>query len=145
MAASIFLGWLRLHGFNLLSMEILEFYTNIPWEMMVSNYVFFVGSSVGLTLVVSLGLCLGCRRYEMIPERGLFVALIAIVCGLTSIGLHLGTRRGGDLRCLDARLSFRYVVNRNALSPPSVLFVAVGYWLLARAELAQEKRGRRKG
>ncbi|MEE9402523.1 MAG: hypothetical protein V3V47_04910, partial [Desulfobacteria bacterium] len=37
------------------SMEILEFYTNIPWEMMVSNYVFLVGSSIGLCLVSSLG------------------------------------------------------------------------------------------
>ena len=99
------------------SMEILEFYTNIPWVMMVSNYVFLVGSSVGLTLVVCLGLVFGLRRYEMIAKRGLFVALIAIICGLTSIGLHLGhPERGAIYNVLPAQLSFRYVVDGSALS-----------------------------
>ncbi len=46
LVALIFLGGYALLMSLIHSMEILEFYTNIPWEMMVSNYIFLVGSSV---------------------------------------------------------------------------------------------------
>ncbi len=48
------------------SMEILEFSVNVPWTMLVSNYVFFVGSSTGLCIVSSLGIVFGLERYELI-------------------------------------------------------------------------------
>jgi Ni/Fe-hydrogenase subunit HybB-like protein len=140
LAASILLAGYALVASIFFSMEILEFYTNIPWVMMVSNYVFLVGSSVGLTLVVSLGLVFGLRRYEMIAKRGLFVALIAIICGLTSIGLHLGhPERGAIYNVLTP--NFRSAMWwMGTLYPPYILFVAMGYWLLARAELVRKAR-----
>jgi len=73
-------------------MEIFEFSLNVPWEMMVSTYVFLVGSSVGLCMVSSLGSVFGLKRYELIGKQGVFLALIGIIMGLSSIGLHLGQK-----------------------------------------------------
>jgi len=92
---SFLIAVVLLAGYSLLmsliySMEIFEFSLKIPWGMMVSNYVFLVGSSIGLCLVVSLGSVFGLKRYEIIGKRGLFLALISIILGLSSIGLHLG-------------------------------------------------------
>ena len=41
------------------SLEILEFTIKIPWVMMVSNYVFLIGSSTGLCMVATLGYVFG--------------------------------------------------------------------------------------
>ena len=135
--AVIFLGGYALLMSLMHSMEILEFYTNIPWEMMVSNYVFWVGSSVGLCLVSSLGYVFGLRRYEIIGKRGLFLALITIIFGLSSIGLHLGhPERSAIYNALTPNLRSA-MWWMGTLYPPYIAFIALAYWLLARMELAE--------
>jgi molybdopterin-containing oxidoreductase family membrane subunit len=119
------------------SMEILEFYTNIPWEMMVSNYVFLVGSSIGLCLVSSLGYVFGLQRYEIIGKRALFLALITVILGLSSIGLHLGHPvRGAIYNALTPNMGSA-MWYMGTLYPPYIAFIALWFWLLARAELAK--------
>ena len=71
-------------------MEILEFSVNVPWTMLVSNYVFLIGSSTGLCMVASLGYVFGLERYTMIAKRALFLSVFAIIFGMASIVLHLG-------------------------------------------------------
>ena len=127
---SFLIAVILLGGFALLmslvhSMEILEFYTNIPWEMMVSNYVFWVGSSVGLCLVSSLGYVFGLRRYEIIGKRGLFLALITIIFGLSSIGLHLGhPERSAIYNALTPNLRSA-MWWMGTLYPPYIAFIAL--------------------
>lgn len=131
----IFLG-----GYSLLmslidSMEILEFYTNIPWEMMVSNYVFLVGSSIGLCVVASMGYVFGLKRFKLIGKRAIFMAILAIIFGLSSIGLHLGhPERGAIYNALTPNLRSA-MWWMGALYPPYIALAAVWYWLLARAKL----------
>ena len=135
--AVIFLGGFALLMSLMHSMEILEFYTNIPWSMMVSNYVFLVGSSVGLCLVSSMGYVFGLKRFEIIGRRALFLALITIILGLSSIGLHLGhPERGAIYNLLTPNLrSAMWWVG--TVYPPYIAFIAVWYWLLARADLVK--------
>jgi molybdopterin-containing oxidoreductase family membrane subunit len=137
LVALIFLGGYALLMSFIHSMEILEFSTNAPWEMMVSNYVFLVGSSIGLCLVSSLGFVFGLKRYELIGKRGLFLALIAIIFGLSSINLHLGhPERAAVFSALtpNVRSAMWYM---GTLYPPYIVFVALCFWLLARVELAK--------
>jgi len=137
LVALIFLGSYALLMSLIHSMEILEFYTNIPWEMMVSNYVFLVGSSIGLCIVTSLGYVFGLQRFELIAKRSLFLALITIIFGLSSIGLHLGhPERGAIYNALTPNLRSA-MWWMGTLYPPYIAFVAVWYWLLARAELVK--------
>jgi hypothetical protein len=60
--------------------------------MMVSNYVFLVGSSVGRHWSSLWALCSG-RRYDNC-QAGFIVALIAIICGLTSSAPFEGAGAG---------------------------------------------------
>jgi Ni/Fe-hydrogenase subunit HybB-like protein len=137
LVALIFLGGYALLMSFIHSMEILEFYTNIPWEMMVSNYVFLVGSSIGLCIVTSLGFVFGLRRFELIAKRSLFMALITIIFGLTSIGLHLGhPERGAIYNVLTPNLRSA-MWWMGALYPPYIAFIALWYWLIARADLVK--------
>ncbi len=136
LVALIFLGGYALLMSLIHSMEILEFYTNIPWGMMVSNYVFLVGSSIGLCIVTSLGWVFGLQRFEIVAKRSLFLALITIVFGLSSIGLHLGhPERGAIYNVLTPNLRSA-MWWMGTLYPPYIALVAVWYWLMARAELA---------
>ncbi len=137
LAAVIFLGGYALLMSLIHSMEILEFYTNIPWEMMVSNYVFLVGSSIGLCIVTSLGYVFGLQRFELIAKRSLFMALITIIFGLTSIGLHLGhPERGAIYNALTPNLRSA-MWWMGTLYPAYIAFIALWYWLLARADLVK--------
>jgi len=139
---SILLALIGLGGYALLmsfvhSMEILEFSVKIPWTTMVSNYVFLVGSSVGLCLVASLGYVFGLQRYEQICKRALFLALITIILGLTSINLHLGHPEravifSGLTPNIRSAMWWMGIVY-----PPYIAFIAVWFWLLARADLAK--------
>jgi molybdopterin-containing oxidoreductase family membrane subunit len=137
LVALVFLGGFALVMSLIDSMEILEFYTNIPWEMMVSNYVFLVGSSIGLCIVSSLGYVFGLKRFELIGKRAVFMALITIIFGLSSIGLHLGhPERGAIYNALTPNLRSA-MWWMGTLYPPYIALVAVLYWLLARTELAK--------
>ncbi len=133
----IFLGGYALLMSLIHSMEILEFYTNIPWEMMVSNYVFLVGSSVGLCIVSSLGFVFELQRYKLIARRGVFLALLAILFGLSSIGLHLGhPERGAIYNALTPNLRSA-MWWMGMIYPLYIAFLALWYWFLARAKLAK--------
>jgi len=136
LVALIFLGGYALLMSLIHSMEILEFSTNVPWEMMVSNYVFLVGSSIGLCIVSSLGHVFGLQRFKLLGKRGTFLALIAIIFGLSSIGLHLGhPERGAIYNLLTP--NFRSAMWwMGSLYPPYIAFIAVWFWLLARTDLS---------
>jgi len=119
------------------TMEVLEFYTNIPWVMMVSNYVFLVGSSVGLCLVSSMGYVFGLKRFQVIGKRGVFLALVMIIFGMMSILLHLGHPERGPIYMNltpNIRSAMWYM---NTLYPPYILFIALWYYFLARRTMAQ--------
>ena len=136
--ALIFLGGFALLMSLIHSMEILEFYTNIPWEMTVSNYVFLVGSSVGLCFIASLGYVFGLQRYEMVAKRALFLALITVIFGLASISLHLGhPERSAIFGALtpNLRSAMSYM---GVLYPPYIGLLALWYWLLVRKALANK-------
>jgi hypothetical protein len=142
LVALIFLGGYALLMSLIHSMEILEFSTNAPWEMMVSNYVFLVGSSIGLCLVSSLGFVFGLKRYELIGKRGLFLALITIIFGLSSINLHLGhPERAAFYTALtpNVRSAMWYM---GTLYPPYIVFVAVCFWLFRSAVFLAPGQGR---
>ncbi len=135
--AVVFLAGYSLLMSLIFSMEIFEFSLKIPWGMMVSNYIFLVGSSVGLCLIVSLGSVFGLKRYELIGKRGLFLALISIILGLSSIGLHLGhPERGAIYNVLtpNFRSAMWYM---SSFYPPYIACIAVWYWLLARRDLVR--------
>lgn len=117
------------------SIELLEFDIKVPWAMMISSYMFLVVSSTGLCIVTSLGYVFGRRDYELIGKRGVFLAIITLVFGMTTIMLHLGHPE---------RSYFFYITpNReSAIWGMSffytfyILFIMVVYWFLSRADLA---------
>jgi len=79
----------------------------------------------------------GLERYELIGKRGLFLALITIIFGMSSIGLHLGHPERGAIYNLltpNVRSAMWWM---GALYPVYVASLAAGFWLLARAELAK--------
>ncbi len=122
------------------SLEIFEFSLKIPWGMMVSNYVFLVGSSTGLCIVSSLGLVFGLKRYEPIAKRGFFMALITIIFGMASIMLHLGhPERSPIYSALTPNLRSA-MWWMGTVYPPYIASLAVCFWLLARQDLAKTAR-----
>jgi molybdopterin-containing oxidoreductase family membrane subunit len=90
LAALVGLGAYALLMSLIHSLEIFEFTVKIPWVMLVSNYIFLIGSSTGLCMVASLGYVFGLERYKMIAKRALFLSVFAIIFGMASIVLHLG-------------------------------------------------------
>jgi Ni/Fe-hydrogenase subunit HybB-like protein len=119
------------------SLEIFEFSFHIIWAMMVSNYVFMVVSSTGLCIVTSLGHVFGLKRFEQIGKRGIFLALITILFGMISIGLHLGHPE---------RAAIYNVLTPNFLSAMwwmgtfytlYIGFITAELWLLCRSDLAK--------
>jgi len=136
LAALGLLGAYGLASSFFLSLEVLEFHVDIPWAMMISTYVFLVVSSTGLCIVTSLGHVFGRRDYGLIGRRGVFLAIITIVFGMTTITLHLG----------HPERSFFFYLTPNVTSAIwgmsffytfYILFIMIEYWFLARAELAR--------
>ncbi len=119
------------------SMEILEFSIKIPWGMMVSTYVFFVGSSTGLCIVSSLGPVFGLRRYEMIGKRALFMALIGIAFGMASIMLHLGHPERSPIYSALTPNPRSAMWWMGTVYPPYIIFLAAWFWLLSRTDLVK--------
>ncbi len=140
---SILIALMILGGYALLmslfiSMEILEFSLKIPWAMLVSNYLFLVVSGSGLCVINSLGSVFGMKRYELIAKRGVFLAIILIIFGMSSIGLHLGHPERAMVYSLLAPNI------RSAIWWMSILyslyvgfFLSAEYWHLTRAEMAK--------
>jgi len=122
----------------LTSLEIMEFSLRIPWTMMVSNYVFLVVSSTGLCIVSSLGHVFGMKRYELLSKRCVFLALVTIIFGMSSIVLHLGHPE---------RALIYNIITPNLRSPIwwmgtlysfYILFIAVEFWFLVRMGMAKK-------
>ena len=119
------------------NMEIFEFSLKIPWATMVSNYVFLVGSSVGLCMVSSLGLVFNLERYHSIVKRCLFMALIAIIFGMVSIMLHLGHPERPAIFTMLTPNPRSAMWGMGIVYPPYILFLALCFWLLIRQELIE--------
>lgn len=119
------------------NMEIFEFSLKIPWATMVSNYVFLVGSSVGLCMVSSLGLVFGLDRYQPIVKRGLFMALIAIMFGMISIMLHLGHPERPAIFTMLTPNPRSAMWGMGIVYPPYIISLALCFWLLIRHELVE--------
>lgn len=118
-------------------MEIFEFSLKIPWATMVSNYVFLVGSSVGLCMVSSLGLVFGLDRYQPMVKRGLFMALIAIIFGMISIMLHLGHPERPAIFTMLTPNPRSAMWGMGIVYPPYILSLALCFWLLIRQDLLE--------
>ena len=118
-------------------MEIFEFSLKIPWATMVSNYVFLVGSSVGLCMVSSLGLVFGLDRYHLIVKRCLFMALIAIIFGMISIMLHLGHPERPAIFTILTPNPRSAMWWMGIVYPPYILSLALCFWLLIRQDLLE--------
>lgn len=121
----------------LISLEILEFSIRIPWAMMVSNYVFFVVSSTGLCIVSSLGHVFGMKRYELISRRCVFLSLITIIFGMSSIVLHLGHPERAMIYNVITPNVHSAMWWMGTLYSLYIVFIAVEYWSLSRAGLAK--------
>jgi len=61
----------------------------VPLGLLISNYMFFVVTSTGLCFLTSFGHVFGIHRYEIIAKRGVFLAIVTLVCGFISIGMEV--------------------------------------------------------
>ena len=123
------------------SLEIFEFSIKIPWVMMVSNYVFLIGSSTGLCLVASLGYVFGLKRYRMIAKRALFLALFAIIFGMASILLHLGHPERSAIYTIltpNVRSAMWWM---GGIYGAYIVTLALWCWLLLRGDLLRGAAG----
>ncbi len=139
---SFLLALLGLAGYSLLtsliySMELLEIAHEIPWGLMVSNYVFWVGTSTGLCVLASLGYVFGYKRYELISRRCLFMAIITIIFGMSSIMLHLGHPERPLIYSALSPNPLSSMWWMGTVYPIYILFLIVTYWFLARVDLAK--------
>lgn len=120
------------------SLEVFEFTIKIPWAMMVSNYVFLIGSSTGLCMVASMGYVFGLERYTMIGKRVLFLSVFAIIFGMASIMLHLGhPERSAVLTLLtpNIRSAMWWM---GGIYGAYIVSLVVWCWLLLRRDLVKD-------
>jgi molybdopterin-containing oxidoreductase family membrane subunit len=61
----------------------------VPLGILISTYIFFVVTGTGLCIITSLGHVFGIKRFELISKRGVFLAIITLLCGFGAIGLEL--------------------------------------------------------
>jgi len=61
----------------------------VPLGVLISTYIFFVVSSTGLCFITALGHVFGIKRFEPLVKRGVFLAIITLLCGFGAIGLEL--------------------------------------------------------
>lgn len=62
----------------------------VPWGSLISIYIFFAASSVGLTLIASLWYIFKIPAFKVLTKRALVLAIISVVLGFIAIGLELG-------------------------------------------------------
>jgi len=60
------------------------------WSLPLGVYIFLALTSSGLTLLASLPLVFGIRKYEPMAKRLVFLAIATLLGGFVSIGLELG-------------------------------------------------------
>lgn len=61
----------------------------VPLGILISTYIFFVVSSTGLCMVTSLGHVFRVKRFELIARRGVYLAIITLLCGFGAISLEI--------------------------------------------------------
>lgn len=61
----------------------------VPLGILISTYIFFVVSSTGLSMVTSLGHVFKVKRFELIARRGVYLAIITLLCGFGAISLEI--------------------------------------------------------
>ena len=70
--------------------ELANYTSNIPWGLWVAAYVYFVGLSAGMFLLVALANVFGIQRLVKYTKLGLFASLVLLLAGLLTIWLDLG-------------------------------------------------------
>ncbi len=60
------------------------------WSLPLGAYIYLALASSGLTLLASISLVFGVKRYEPFAKRLVFLAIAALLGGFISIGLELG-------------------------------------------------------
>lgn len=62
----------------------------ITWGLQIVTYAFFVLTSTGLTFVASMAMVFGNKAYYPIAKRCIWLAVITLIAGFSSLGLELG-------------------------------------------------------
>ena len=60
------------------------------WSLPLGAYIYLALTSSGLTILASIPLVFGIKRYELVTKRLLFLAIATLFGGFISIGLELG-------------------------------------------------------
>ena len=79
-------------GFRLLTEGHYLFNANdvLMWSLPLGVYIYLALTSTGLTLLASLPLVFGVKKFEPLAKRLVFLAIATLAGGFVSIGLELG-------------------------------------------------------
>jgi molybdopterin-containing oxidoreductase family membrane subunit len=61
-----------------------------PWGLLISGYIFFVGTSTGLCIIASLGHVFGIKEFNAIGKRTTLLAIITLLPGFIVILCEIG-------------------------------------------------------
>lgn len=112
------IGSILIHGHAVLGSS-----NDVPWNILVSNYVFFVVTSTGVCFVSAFSHVFGMERYHLISKRAVYLSLILLVVGGIGIMMDIGR----------PWLLFSMLINQNFTSPMfwmAVLYALYGVFLL---------------
>ncbi len=70
--------------------ELSNYTSSIPWGLWIAAYVYFVGLSAGMFLIVALANVFGIRRLVGYTKLALFASLVLLLAGLLTIWFDLG-------------------------------------------------------
>ncbi|MBB5021308.1 NrfD/PsrC family molybdoenzyme membrane anchor subunit [Desulfurispira natronophila] len=98
----------------------------VPWNIFVSAYVFFVVTSTGLCFISAFGHVFGIEKYELIGKRAVFASLVFLAVGMYAIVIEIGR----------PWMMLHYVTSPNIASPMFWMGVFYGlYGLFLLLEL----------
>ncbi len=121
-----------------MSLEILEFSTRIPWAGLIAAYLFLVISGSGLCIINALGAVFGMHRYERMTRRIVFLSLTTIVFGMSCIVLHLGHPERMPIYNAISPNFHSAISWMGALYTIYLVIVTLEFWLLIRDDLAEQ-------
>ena len=108
---------------------------DVPWNIFVSNYVFFVVTSTGVCFVSAFGHVFGMERYKLISQKAVYLSLILLIVGGMSILIDIGS----------PWLVFAMLISPNFTSPMFWMFVLYSlYGLFLICELVYLRQGNHK-
>lgn len=61
-----------------------------PWGLLISSYIFFVGTSTGLCIIASFGHIFGIKEFNVIGKRTTLLAIVTLLAGFSVILLEIG-------------------------------------------------------